>query len=299
MTLSCDEYGRLAHKVVAEPWRPLLDFLVASRCRWGEAAALKPGDADQAAGTVLIRRAELALRCARIGAPAVLGQQQSVSAVMDSGLYAGLMDPASIPYGPAAGTVPTGPPVSPVGPAGYGWQYALPARRGNRLLTASLVITAVIAVAALAVGINALATRSAPAPAAPSASPSATSAGDTRAADGALCTAIGPLMAENDQTNNAYVKSGDAGTPARDAATPKFISDTLNWIGRALPILDQHPDVDPFFHRSLQRFIDDQHLLVLDLTPGPLTSYAKTLFSDSVGAYSGPLHICDGLGIKW
>ncbi|WP_431241084.1 hypothetical protein ACQ86B_28705 (plasmid) [Mycolicibacterium aichiense] len=106
-------------------------------------------------------------------------------------------------------------------------------------------------------------------------------------------------MAENDQTNNTYAKTGDAGTPARDAATPKFISDTLDWIRKAQPILDQHPDVDPFFRRSLQRFIDDQHLIVIDLTPGPLAQYTKTLFSDSVGAYSGPLHICDGLGIKW
>lgn len=170
-------------------------------------------------------------------------------------------------------------------------------------MSAGIAITALISLAALAVGIVALVTRPTPAPAAAAGTaptvPSTAPGGDTSAADRALCTAIAPLMTENDQTNNAYVKSGDAGTPARDAATPKFISDTLNWIGRAQPILDQNPDVDPFFKRSLQRFIDDQHLIVVDLTPGPLTSYAKTLFSDSVGAYSGPLHICDGLGIKW
>jgi hypothetical protein len=106
-------------------------------------------------------------------------------------------------------------------------------------------------------------------------------------------------MAENDQFTNAYVDAGEPDTPARNAGTAKFVSDTLNWIGRAQTTLDQHPSVDPFFRRSMQRFIDDRHLLVVDLTPGPLTSYAKTLYADSVGAYSGPLHICDGLGIKW
>jgi hypothetical protein len=106
-------------------------------------------------------------------------------------------------------------------------------------------------------------------------------------------------MAENDKFSNAWVDLGEPGTPARDAATPKFISDTMEWISRAQPIVDQNPGADAFFRRSLQRFIDDQHLVVVDLTPGPLTSYAKVLFSDSVGAYSGPLHICDGFGIKW
>jgi integrase len=38
-------------------WRPLMEFLVVSGCRWGEASALKPGDIDLEAGTVKIRRA--------------------------------------------------------------------------------------------------------------------------------------------------------------------------------------------------------------------------------------------------
>ena len=42
---------------VTEYWRPLVRFLVASGCRWGEASALRPGDVDQEAGTVRIRRA--------------------------------------------------------------------------------------------------------------------------------------------------------------------------------------------------------------------------------------------------
>ncbi len=38
-----DEFDRLA-AATPERWTPLLWFLVASGCRWGEAAALKPGD---------------------------------------------------------------------------------------------------------------------------------------------------------------------------------------------------------------------------------------------------------------
>jgi integrase len=41
----------------AEHYRPLLRFMVASGMRWGEVSALKPGDVDQEAHTVKIRRA--------------------------------------------------------------------------------------------------------------------------------------------------------------------------------------------------------------------------------------------------
>ncbi|KZS62555.1 hypothetical protein [Mycobacterium ostraviense] len=40
--LSRDEFDRLLAPATAEPWRPLLHFLVASGCRWGEATALNP-----------------------------------------------------------------------------------------------------------------------------------------------------------------------------------------------------------------------------------------------------------------
>lgn len=54
--LSRDEFDRLV-SATPESWRPLLQFLVASGCRWGEATALKPADVDQSTGTVAIRRA--------------------------------------------------------------------------------------------------------------------------------------------------------------------------------------------------------------------------------------------------
>jgi hypothetical protein len=169
------------------------------------------------------------------------------------------------------------------------------------MLAAGVVLAILVGAAALVIGIVLLVR---PAPAPPAASPapatsSATTTGDTTDADRALCTAIAPLMGENDRFSNAYVDLGDPGSPARDAATPKFITDTQDWIRRIQPLVDTNPGVDPYFQRSLQRFIDDRHLLVVDLTPGPLTSYSKTLWQDSIGAYSGPLHLCDGLGVKW
>lgn len=54
--LTHDEFAILLGEVT-EPWRPLVRFLVASGCRWGEATALRPGDVDRAAGTVRISRA--------------------------------------------------------------------------------------------------------------------------------------------------------------------------------------------------------------------------------------------------
>lgn len=54
--LTKDEFTRLL-TATEEFWRPLMEFLVVSGCRWGEAAALKPGDVDRASGSVKIRRA--------------------------------------------------------------------------------------------------------------------------------------------------------------------------------------------------------------------------------------------------
>lgn len=54
--LSPDEF-RALHHAVTPPWRPLVQFLVASGCRWGEATALRPSDIDRGQGTVRISRA--------------------------------------------------------------------------------------------------------------------------------------------------------------------------------------------------------------------------------------------------
>lgn len=54
--LSRDEFAALL-AATTEHWRPLVEFLLASGCRWGEATALKPGDVDRKECTVRIRRA--------------------------------------------------------------------------------------------------------------------------------------------------------------------------------------------------------------------------------------------------
>ena len=54
--LTHEEFA-LLHSCVSEHWKPLVEFLVASGCRFGEATALKPGDINLTEGTVDIRRA--------------------------------------------------------------------------------------------------------------------------------------------------------------------------------------------------------------------------------------------------
>ncbi|OBG60436.1 site-specific integrase [Mycobacterium sp. E735] len=54
--LSQEDFARLLDSI-SEFWRPLVEFLVASGCRWGEATALKPSDIDRANSTVRINRA--------------------------------------------------------------------------------------------------------------------------------------------------------------------------------------------------------------------------------------------------
>jgi integrase len=54
--LTYEEFAVLLSSVT-EPWQPLVEFLVASGARWGEATALRAGDINLAEGTVDIRRA--------------------------------------------------------------------------------------------------------------------------------------------------------------------------------------------------------------------------------------------------
>lgn len=54
--LTRDEFAALL-EATTDYWRPLMSFLVTSGCRWGEAAALRPGDVDRDTGMVRIRRA--------------------------------------------------------------------------------------------------------------------------------------------------------------------------------------------------------------------------------------------------
>jgi integrase len=54
--LSKEEFATMLAAVTGY-WRPLVEFLAISGCRWGEAAALRPGDVDRIEGTVRISRA--------------------------------------------------------------------------------------------------------------------------------------------------------------------------------------------------------------------------------------------------
>lgn len=54
--LEPDEY-QILREAITPYWRPLVDFLVVSGCRWSEATALRPKDVDRAAGTVRITKA--------------------------------------------------------------------------------------------------------------------------------------------------------------------------------------------------------------------------------------------------
>lgn len=56
ITFLTAEQFNLLHSSVTEYWRPLVKFLVASGCRWGEAVGLRPSDIDTEAGTVKIAR---------------------------------------------------------------------------------------------------------------------------------------------------------------------------------------------------------------------------------------------------
>lgn len=175
-------------------------------------------------------------------------------------------------------------------PAGSAFRARIlrPSRMGVGLALAILV-----AMTALVIALVSLLSRPS-APVGPSSSPqSATTA------DKALCQAIGPLMKENDDRSNAFLASGQPGTPQRDAALPKFVSDTQDWARRTQQVLDAHSNPPRFTTRALQRYIDDMQLFVASVRPGPGTQYDEAAWTDSIVAYGGPLTSCQQLGISW
>lgn len=67
--LTREEFDRLL-AATTEPWRPLMEFLVYSGCRWGETVALKPRHVDRKTGVVRIRQAwKKSSKGYHIGAP--------------------------------------------------------------------------------------------------------------------------------------------------------------------------------------------------------------------------------------
>ncbi|MDT5150028.1 MAG: hypothetical protein QOI01_1761 [Mycobacterium sp.] len=55
VALTPEEFAFLLNEIT-EYWRPLVEFLVASGCRWGEATALAPSDVNREKGTVRITK---------------------------------------------------------------------------------------------------------------------------------------------------------------------------------------------------------------------------------------------------
>jgi hypothetical protein len=166
-------------------------------------------------------------------------------------------------------------------------------RRRPSRTAVGIVLAILLAVTALVIALVSLLSRPAPT-AGPSSSPQATTA-----ADKALCQAIGPLMKENDDRSNAFLASGQPGTPERDAALPKFVSDTQDWARRSQQVLDAHANPPRFTTRALQRYIDDMQLFVASVRPGPGTQYDEAAWADNIVAYGGPLATCQQLGISW
>ncbi len=195
---------------------------------------------------------------------------------------------------PAAGV-----PGLPPGPPSYGWAPPEPPRRGRGMAVA-LAVVGLLSLTAIGLSIVSL-TKS---PAAGPSTTTTTSSPSTlpvvsAAATHDLCTTIGPLMVEKDQIANGWINAGPVGTPARDAATPKFVTDMTKSVASIQQILDAHPTADPFLRRSLQRQIDDEHLLAADVGAGPFQPYDQNTWSDSQAAYTGVLTVCSNAGVKW
>jgi hypothetical protein len=177
-------------------------------------------------------------------------------------------------------------------PAADGFAFQPPRRRRPSRKTVGIVVAIVLALAVLVIALAW--PDSKPAPTASSASPQA-----AMAADKSLCQAIGPLMKQNDDRSNAFLATGQPGSPERDAALPKFVSDIQDWARRTQQVLDAHANPPRFTTRTLQRYIDDMQLFVASVRPGAGTQYDEAAWTDSIVAYGGPLATCQQLGIGW
>ena len=182
---------------------------------------------------------------------------------------------------------------------GYGTNYAGPPPRGRRgvLGPVGVVLALLIAIAALVVAIVALTKEPPPPVQTPAATP--TQQAPTTDVDRKLCQAIAPLMKENDDRSNAFLATGQPGSPEQDAALPKFVTDTQDWARRTQQVLDANANPPRLLTRSLQRYIDDMQLFVASVRPGAGTKYDEAAWTDSIVAYGGPLATCQALGVQW
>ncbi len=107
-------------------------------------------------------------------------------------------------------------------------------------------------------------------------------------------------MGESDRIGKAFTSLGPPDSAASAAGVlQKFVRDTKDWVTRIQPVVDNHPDVDPYFHRMLQRFVDDQKSLRTDAETGPCRRMTRRIWNDGLGAENGPMSTCWDLGVKW
>ena len=77
--LTPEQFDRLLG-AVTEPWRPLVEFLVASGCRWGEATALQPSHVNRSEGTVNIAQAwKSGAGSYRLGPPKTVKSKRTIN----------------------------------------------------------------------------------------------------------------------------------------------------------------------------------------------------------------------------
>lgn len=199
---------------------------------------------------------------------------------------------------------PNPPPGSYPPPGGYA-QAPPPTPRPRKrglLVAVSLVMSILLATAALVVGVIAISRpTSIPSPnrTPPAVSPTAAGGNDTTTADRALCNAIAPLMKRSTDERNALVDSGPPGSAAQDAALPKFIADTKDWATDTENVLAKYSEPSRHLTRTLQRYIDDMLLFVESVRPGPGTKYDEAAWTDSTVAAGGPVRVCYDLGVSW
>lgn len=160
--------------------------------------------------------------------------------------------------------------------------------------TMGVALAVVLSAVALVLAVVSLVTQPSPAPAVSAPSPQSITD-----ADKAMCQAIGPLMKENDDRSNAFLATGDAGSPERDAALTKFVTDTRAWAQRTQQAVDAHATPPRFTTRALQRYVDDMQLFTASVRPGPGTQYDEAAWTDSIVAYGGVLSSCQQLGVNW
>jgi len=127
----------------------------------------------------------------------------------------------------------------------------------------------------------------------------ATPAGDTSAADKALCEEVGPLLREVVDIGKRFVALGVSGTSPRDDAIPNFRNEMEDWVKRIQPIIDKNSYPPRFLTRTLQMEVDFKHLYAANIRPGPELEADSQAWNIAAISYGGPWEVCHSLGVSW